>query len=100
MYCVSPTLIDSFGGTKKKSKQATARNAAHAPAPRPQRNATPTTVSRNNITTFARSNTRSNTDATAVAAKQASVAHRYGSHLMRGIRGLRENAGACLRAPC
>ena len=43
-YCASLTAKLKRGGTKKKSKNPTPRNAAMMAGPRPKRSATPTTT--------------------------------------------------------
>ena len=54
-YCVSDTVSDSVGGTKKKSNAATLANDSSTPGPRPSFAAAKITPSRYSITRFARS---------------------------------------------
>ena len=74
MYCVSVTANESFGSTKKKSKQPTESRDAHAPARRPSRKAMNTVVTRKSMTTLERSKKPTSWEARKVAAPHASVA--------------------------
>jgi hypothetical protein len=69
-YWVSLTTKEKRGSTKKKSKLATQRTDATAPAIRPSFKAMKTTATRNSITMLERSNTRSSQAAAAVVAAQ------------------------------
>ena len=62
------------GGTKKKSKNPTPRNAAMMAGPRPKRSATPTTTSRNSMTMLVSSSTLASGVAMTAAMQQASPA--------------------------
>ena len=73
-YCTSATANEKRGGTKKKSKDATAANDAKTAGPRPKRIATSVTTSRYIIAMLVGWNTDPSGRATDVTAAQAIAA--------------------------
>src|SRR6202521_3940493 len=73
-YWISLTAIDSRGGTKKKSNDATPRKVVRTAGPRPNITATTTTASRNSITILTGSKYGRSSVPTTVGSTQATPA--------------------------